>query len=851
LYRPSRLLQGATNWVSAFVRVFRKILNAHLGSIAEIFVDDVGVKGPNSRYGEEEVEGLPGVRRVVMEHLQNLDNVLADVGRAGATISGEKSDWWWNGVKIVRCFCGEAGRWPQASKVDKLWNWPRCENRTECMAFLILCIYYRIWIPEYAIVAGPLFRILRKDVEFQWETEEKQAMAILKEALYNAPGLKTLDVSDGAGQIVVGVDASLEGCGAIFQQEDENKDRHPCRYGSGLWNNAEKRYHAGKRECRGLMKALKKFRNYIDGVRFLVETDANTLVHQLNLPANDLPGALVTRWIAWIRLFHFEVKHVPGSLNGGPDGLSRRPRGEGESEPEEEDDPEETIEASLQGIRVEQGSDRKMRERPYEPSVGLRLAEEYKGRWKEIGEFLGNLKRPERMTTKEMHQFRREALKYLVSDGILYRRRKTNEPPAKLFVSAEQKWKAMEAAHELSGHRGRAGTLQKVVEPYGWPEMYGDVKDWVKWWEQCEVRAPLRYDEPLKSLTVSHLWQRVGMDISHMPKTEDRYHLLVVAKEYLRGWAEARPLKQGTSEKVADIFHKEVICRFATPESVVVDRGVENKKCTDLLLKCYNIRKITVTPYHAATNGVIEREHRPIADALSKLTACSDEPKEMWIDHLPAMLWADRITVRRTTGYSPFRLMFGQDAVLPIELVNLTWNTANWIQGIDDTASLIAAIARQLERRREDIYVAIQNLKESSDANKRYFDQAANLPVEDLQIGDLAIVHETKIEQSHGAKLDARWRGPYRVTEIAQSLGTYRLAELDGAELAGWIGGSRLKKFSTHNGGVHGTREISTPSTAQEEESEEFEEFEVEAVAGRKYIEGRWMYLIKWKDWEK
>jgi hypothetical protein len=215
LYRPTRLVQGATNSVSAFVRVSRKILNAHLGSIAEIFVDDVGVKGPKSRYGEEEVEGLPGVRRFVMEHLQNLDNVLADVERAGATISGEKSDWCWNGVKIVGFVCGEAGRWPQASKVDKVWNWPRCENRTECRAFLGLCTYYRIWIPEYAMVAGLLFRILRKDVEFQWETEEKKAMAILKEALCNAPALKTLDVSDGTGQILIRVGASLKRWSAL------------------------------------------------------------------------------------------------------------------------------------------------------------------------------------------------------------------------------------------------------------------------------------------------------------------------------------------------------------------------------------------------------------------------------------------------------------------------------------------------------------------------------------------------------------------------------------------------------------------------------------------------------------
>ena len=300
MYWPTRLVQGATNLRLAFVKVSRKILNAHLGSIAEIFVHDVGVGGPKTRYGEEEVEGLPGVRRCILEHLQNRDDVLADVERAGATISGEKSDWCWNVVKIVGFVCWEAGRWPQASKVGKVWNWPRCINCPECRAFSGLCTYYRILIREYAIVPGPLSRILWEDVEFQWETEETQAMAILKEALCNSLALKTLDISDGAGQIIMGVDASLGGWGAILQQEDENKDRHPCRYGSGLWNTAETRYDPGKREFGGLMRAHEMCLNYVYGVRFPVETDANTLVYQLLLPANDLPGALVTCWIASI-----------------------------------------------------------------------------------------------------------------------------------------------------------------------------------------------------------------------------------------------------------------------------------------------------------------------------------------------------------------------------------------------------------------------------------------------------------------------------------------------------------------------------------------------------------------------
>jgi len=86
-----------------------------------------------------------------------------------------------------------------------------------------------------------------------------------------------------------------------------------------------------------------------------VETDANTLVHQLNLSANDPPGALATRWIAWIWLFNYEVKPILGRLNCVADGLSWQPWGEGEPLPEEEAALEETIEASLLGIQVEWG----------------------------------------------------------------------------------------------------------------------------------------------------------------------------------------------------------------------------------------------------------------------------------------------------------------------------------------------------------------------------------------------------------------------------------------------------------------------------------------------------------------
>lgn len=54
-----------------------------------------------------------------------------------------------------------------------------------------------------------------------------------------------------------------------------------------------------------------------------------------------------------------------------------------------------------------------------------------------------------------------------------------------------------------------------------------------------------------------------------MPKMENGYHLLVVAKEYVCGWAEEPLLKQSTSDRVTDCLCEKAICQFRSPENVV------------------------------------------------------------------------------------------------------------------------------------------------------------------------------------------------------------------------------------------------------------------------------------------
>ena len=78
-------------------------------------------------------------------------------------------------------------------------------------AFLGCCVYYRIWVRDFAIVAKPLYNLLKKGTEFVWSEDCDLAMDTVKEALTNAPALSTLDYAEDAGEIVLAVDASGEG----------------------------------------------------------------------------------------------------------------------------------------------------------------------------------------------------------------------------------------------------------------------------------------------------------------------------------------------------------------------------------------------------------------------------------------------------------------------------------------------------------------------------------------------------------------------------------------------------------------------------------------------------------------
>jgi hypothetical protein len=290
-------------------------------------------------------------------------------------------------------------------------------------------------------------------------------------------------------------------------------------------------------------------------------------------------------------------------------------------------------------------------------------------------------------------------------------------------------------------------------------------------------------------------WHKIIIDVTNMPKSRGCEYL-VVARSSFSGWLEARGLRKNDSPSVAKFLYEDIICRHGMFAVLQCDGGPENKDIVDQLARKYGIHKTVSSGYHPQTNGQVEVSHKAIKNALAKMCKKAGQSDGTWMNHLHAVLWADRTTVKTSTGMTPYELEYLDRPILPIELDITTWSVMNWDE-VRTTEDLLAMRARALERRDKDLEEAAAHLNRMRRLGKEAFDRRHNLLQKPFEIGDLVLSHDTagSFGMSREHKLAFRWFGPFRVVQADQERGIYALAELDGAQLNGTYPADRLKRF--------------------------------------------------------
>jgi hypothetical protein len=172
--------------------------------------------------------------------------------------------------------------------------------------------YYRKFVHNYGSIAAPLTALLKKD-GFEWSEAAAAAFDALKAAVSSAPILAMPDFNK---PFIVECDASSHGFGAVLVQES-----HPVAFFSRPVAPRHRALAAYERELIGLVQAIRNWRPYLWGRRFLVKTYHYSLKYLLDQRLVTIPQH---HWVGKLLGFDFTVEYKAGMANVVVDALSRR-----------------------------------------------------------------------------------------------------------------------------------------------------------------------------------------------------------------------------------------------------------------------------------------------------------------------------------------------------------------------------------------------------------------------------------------------------------------------------------------------------------------------------------------------
>jgi transposase InsO family protein len=176
--------------------------------------------------------------------------------------------------------------------------------------------------------------------------------------------------------------------------------------------------------------------------------------------------------------------------------------------------------------------------------------------------------------------------------------------------------------------------------------------------------------QALQTIPITWSFAMWGLDlVGPLQKAPGGFSHLLVAIDKFSKWIEVRPLTSIRSEQ-AVAFFTNIIHRFGVPNSIITDNGTQftGKKFLDFC-EDHHIRVDWAAVAHPMTNGQVERANGMILQGL-KPRIYNDLNKfgRRWMKELPSVVWSLRTTPSRATGFSPFFLVYGAEAVLPTDL---------------------------------------------------------------------------------------------------------------------------------------------------------------------------------------
>ena len=274
------------------------------------------------------LQGLPHVESYIDDlivytedwdtHLRVLDELLRRLQQAHLVVRPTKCLFGTKSIEFLGHLVGGDCITINEENLEKIRQSRRPTTKKEIRSFLGLANYYRDHVPSFAAIAAPLNDLTKKGLpeRVRWEDAQEKAFTTLRDSLLQRPVLR---LPDHSKSFTLRTDASNSGLGAALMQEHEGK-YYPVVFGSKKLTSAERKYSTLEKECLAIVWGITKFRLYLAGKPFILQTD-----HQPLKFLNDakFKNDRIMRWALALQGYDYTVKDIPGRDNVLADYLSR------------------------------------------------------------------------------------------------------------------------------------------------------------------------------------------------------------------------------------------------------------------------------------------------------------------------------------------------------------------------------------------------------------------------------------------------------------------------------------------------------------------------------------------------
>jgi hypothetical protein len=274
------------------------------------------------------------------------------------------------------------------------------------------------------------------------------------------------------------------------------------------------------------------------------------------------------------------------------------------------------------------------------------------------------------------------------------------------------------------------------------------------------------------------------------PSSSKGQHFMLVAMDYFTKWTRVVPLKNMTHKEVILFITEHIIHRFGISQTLTTDQGTSYVSSqVREFIESYNIRLLNSSPYYAQANGQAESSNKTLIKIIKKKI---EDNLRRWQEVLSEALWAHRISGHGATKVTPFELVYGHEAVLPIEVNPATYRLAkqNELSAVEYHDSMMDNIDEVIDKRLQ----ALKEIEKDKIRVARAYNKKVKL--KSFQVSNLVwkTILPVGTKDHKFGKWSPSWEGPYTIVKIITG-DSYMLKTLRGEHLPRALNGRYFKKY--------------------------------------------------------